>query len=152
MTRALLLSTLLVCAVLSAPVAGASVPQSSNAKTAAGPEAVVREFYAWYTGHLDREEYGPLKRRREALKYLTPEFHRRAPRVIAREMVDILICAQDWQPGWGRDLMVAPAAVRGAKATTTATFRVNENDSLKIRLTLRRAGGAWKIDDADCAN
>ena len=134
-------AALLACFALASP---------SYAQTSAGPEAVVRDFYRWYTGSLDREDYGALKRRREALRYLTPEFQRQAPRIIAREMVDIFICTQEWQPGWGRDLAVSVGPVRGARATATATFNYGPENRARVRLNLLRVAGAWKINGADC--
>lgn len=139
----------LVTAVLLAGLPLAS-PAVTPAQTSEGPEAVVRDFYAWYTGSLDREDYDPLQRRREALRYLTPEFHRRAPRIIAREMVDIFICTQEWQPGWGNDLDLSTGPVRGARARVTATFNYGPANHARIRLDLVRAAGRWKINGADC--
>jgi hypothetical protein len=138
-----------ICAALLACLAPAS-PAGAYAQTPEGPEAVVRDFYAWYVGSLDREDYNALKRRREALRYLTPEFHRRAPRVIAREMVDIFICTQDWQPGWGNDLDLSTGPVRGPRAQVTATFNYGPENRARVRLSLVRVAGAWRIDGADC--
>jgi hypothetical protein len=123
----------------------------ARAQSAAGsPEAVVREFYGWYTGSLDREDYDALKRRREALRYLTADFHRRAPRIIAEQMVDIFICAQDWQPGWAEGIKFSAGPVRGTRAQVTATFDYGPENQARVRLSLLRVGGAWKINDADC--
>ena len=144
MKHRLITAALLACLAL-AP--------SSSARAQAGgegPEAVVRSFYKWYTGSLDREDYGALKRRREALRYLTPEFHRRAPRVIAREMVDIFICAQEWKPGWGERLEVSAGPARGARATVTATLNYGPENRQRVRLDLLRVAGAWRINGADC--
>jgi hypothetical protein len=141
----------LISAALLACLALAS-PAHSSAQTAEGPEAVVRGFYSWYLGSLNRNDYEPLKRRREALRYLTPEFHRRAPRIIAREMVNIFICAQDWQPEWGNDLDFSSGPARGARAQVTATFKYGGENYTRVRLTLLRVTGQWKIDGADCVN
>lgn len=143
MKHTLIFTALVACLALATPAV-------ASAQTAAGPEAVVRNFYVWYTGSLDREDYNPLKRRREALRYLTPEFHRRAPGIIAREMVDIFICAQDWQPGWGNDLELSAGPVRAARATVTAVFNYGPENRARVRLTLLRAAGQWKINGADC--
>lgn len=123
---------------------------AAQAQEAGSPEALVRGFYEWYVGSLDREDYGALKRRREALRYLTPEFHQRAPRVIAREMVDIFVCTQDWQRGWGDRLDLAPGPVRGSRAQVTAAFDYGPENRARVRLTLRRAAGRWRIEDAEC--
>lgn len=137
--------TLVACLVLAAPPAAA-------AQTAGGqsPEQVVRDFYDWYLGSLNREDYNALKRRREALRYLTPGFHRRAPRIISEQMADIFICAQDWQPEWGNDLDISAGRARGRVARVTTTFKYGGENHTRVRLTLRRVGGAWKIDGAEC--
>jgi hypothetical protein len=126
------------------------------AQTAGSPEAVARGFYAFYLGELNRENWSPLKKRREALKYLTPEFHRRAPRIIEQQMVDIIICAQDWDPKWAAGFTVGRANVRGAKATTVVTLPPfggtggPDNPPIRIKLTLVRRGGAWLINATEC--
>ena len=138
-------AALVACLMLAPPPAA-----RAQGGDAAGPEAVVRGFYEWYTGSLDREDYGALKRRREALRYLTPEFHRRAPQIISREMVDIFICTQNWQPGWGDRLKLTPGPVRGARTTVTAAFDYGPENNARVRLDLLRVAGAWKINGADC--
>jgi len=143
LNKKLIAAALLACLAPGAPVV-------TRAQSADGPEAVARDFYEWYTGRLDSEDFSPLKRRREALRYLTPEFHRRAPRIIADEMVDIFICAQDWQPGWGDDIKFYAGPVRGSRAQVTATFNYGPESQASVRLTLRRAAGRWRIDGADC--
>ena len=136
---------LVSCLTLTAPpVAPAQTPAAES------PEAVVRGFYDWYLGSLNREDYNPLKRRREALRFMTPQFHRQAPRIIARQMVDIFICAQDWQPEWGNDLAISAAPPRGPRARVTATFKYGSDADTRVRLTLLRVGRDWKINGADC--
>jgi hypothetical protein len=138
---------LAACLALAAPAA-----VRAQAAPPASPEQVVRDFSDWYLGSLNREDYQQLKRRREALRYLTPGFHRRAPRIIASEMVDIFICSQDWQPEWADNVEFSAGPVRGPRARVTATFKYGPENHARVVLDLRKLAGGWKIDGADCGN
>ena len=157
MRRTLPALLLLACAVAFNPQAArAQEGTSAAARASQGPEEVVRGFYAWYLGRFNRDDWSPLKRRAEALRYLSPELHREAPRMMRTGGADIFICAQDWLPSWASDLKVAPARVRGAAATTTVTLPVRgvegagDGEDIRIKLSLRRTAGAWKITATDC--
>jgi hypothetical protein len=148
---ALLLKKTVVCVVLVSCFTLAAPPAApAQTPAAESPAAVVRGFYDWYLGSLNREDYNPLKRRSEALRFMTPQFHRQAPRIIERQMVDIFICAQDWQPEWGNDLAISADPPRGPRARVTATFKYGGDAYTRVRLTLLRVGRAWKINGADC--
>jgi hypothetical protein len=149
---ALLSKTFASAALLSCLALAAATPAPAQTSDAESPEAVVRGFYDWYLGSLNREDYNPLKRRREALRFLTPQFHRQAPRIIARQMVDIFICAQDWQPEWGNDLAISADPPRGPRARVTATFKYGGDDYTRVRLALLRTGRAWKINGTACGD
>jgi hypothetical protein len=144
--------TLAAALILSSVTLAAPPAASAQEANAASPEAVVRGFYDWYLGSLNREDYNPLRRRREALRFLTPQFHRQAPRIISEQMVDIFICAQDWQPEWGNDLSISADPVRGPRARVTATFKYGGDSNTRVRLTLLRTGRAWRINGADCGD
>jgi hypothetical protein len=141
---------LIACAVFTTPHAAAARKRSASATDASTPESVVRGFYAWYLGRLNKDDWSPLKRRVEALKYLDANFHRKAPRLIRRADADIFICAQDWMKEWEKNFKVAPAEVRGARASTIVTLPVKANEDIRIKVMLRRTGGVWKIVGTDC--
>jgi Protein of unknown function (DUF3828) len=147
----------LLLALLLAPATPAARAQASNqsAQAAAGsPEAVVRGFYAFYLGELNKDNWEPLKKRREALKYLTPEFHRRIPGLTEKWMADVIICAQDWDANWAKNFTVGRSTVRGAKAITVVRLPPfgGAGPGIDIKLTLVKRGGAWKINGSDCVN
>lgn len=145
MRRIVLMMLLLVaCAAGSGAEARAQGRQAG-----AGADAVVRRFYDWYLGRLESDDWTPLDNRREALKYLTPEWRVRAPRVSGDEGVNVFVCAQDWLAEWRKGLRFAPAVVRGAKATARVTWSAG-GDMHRIDVTLRKVGGAWKIDRTSC--
>ena len=152
MKKILLSAVLLTCGALTDISARAQTAQP----VAGSPEAVARGFYAFYLGELNKDNWSPLKKRREALKYMTPEFHRRVPRLNEEQMVDNIICAQDWDPKWAASFTVGRANVRGAKATAVVTLPPfggtggPDNPPIKIRLTLVRRGAAWLIDATEC--
>ena len=131
--------------LLAACVAG----WAGEARAQAGPDAAVRGFYEWYLGRLEKEDWTPLDNRREALKYLTPAWRVRGPRVSGEEGVNVFVCAQDWLAEWRKGLTFAPAVVRGATATARVTWSTGA-DTQRINVTLKKVGGAWKIDRTSC--
>ena len=135
---------LLVCVAGSAPQARAQDRQAAQ-----GPDEVVRKFYVWYLGRLEKDDWTPLENRREALKYLTPAWRARAPRVSGEEGVNVFVCAQDWLAEWRKSMTFAPAVVRGTQATARVTWSTGP-DTQRIDVTLKKVGGAWKIDGAAC--
>ena len=155
MKTILLTALLLTCATLFAPPANAQEPKPT-AQTTDDPETVVRNFYAWYLGRLNKDDFVPLKNRREALKYLTPEFHKRIPRLIEEMGADIIICAQDFDEKWAETFTVGRANIRGSKAATVVRLPPfgggDDNTAIKIKLTLVKRRDAWRIDATDCVN
>lgn len=149
----------IVCSAFLLIIALLAAPQDTFAQTtpktdASGPEEVARGFYAFYLGELNKDNWSPLKKRREALKYLTPEFHKLAPRLAEKWMVDTIICAQDWDPNWAKSFTVGRAAVRGSKATTVVRLPPfgGSGPAIEIKLTLVRRAGQWRISTTDCVN
>ncbi|MBC7932071.1 MAG: DUF3828 domain-containing protein [Rubrivivax sp.] len=150
MRKIVVLILLFACLLPAAPRASRAQTRKSVRQVSSNPEAVTRRFYAWYLGRLNKDDWDPLKRRREALKYLDARFYRRAPGLMGHGDADIFICAQDWMKEWADKFTVAPAVVRGRKATTIVTLPVKEGEQIRIKLMLRRAGGIWKIEGTDC--
>ena len=145
MKKILLAAVLLTCG------AWVEIP-TANAQAADDPEAVVRGFYGWYLGEFKKDNWQPLKDRREALKYLTPSFQRRAPRLSGEMGADVIICAQDWDEKWTENFTVGRAQVRGAKATTVVRLPVADGAAVKIKVSLVKRGGEWRIDGTGCVN
>ena len=156
MKKILLSAILLTCVAFPDISAHAQTARQPTQPEAGSPEAVARGFYAFYLGELNKDNWSPLKKRREALKYMTPEFYRRAPRIIEKQMVDIIICAQDWDPKWAAGFTVGRAGVRGARATTVVTLPPfggtlgPDNQPIRIKLTLVKRGGAWLVNATEC--
>lgn len=144
--RRILLPALLLSILIQA------APATAQTAASASPEDVARGFYAFYLGELNRDNWEPLRKRREALKYLTPEFHRRVPRLAEKWLVNPIVCAQDWDKDWAARFTVAPARVRAGAATTVVTLPPfgGAGDAIQIKLTLTRRAGRWLINNVDC--
>jgi hypothetical protein len=115
------------------------MPQASTS-----PEEVVREFYNWYL-----HAHFPAPKRQNLVKfrkYVTQRFIREqmAPDADA----DLFLGdTSDPDDAWARgDFGVATAAVQGQRATVQVTLRGGEVPAYRLRVTLRREQGAWKID------
>lgn len=154
--RALLLAALLSGGGVSVGASPVRARQAGAeaARAGASPEEVVRGFYSFYLGELNKDNWTPLGKRRESLKYLTPEFYRRAPGLIEKWMADIFICAQDWDPKWAETFTVGRATVRGSKATTVLRLPPfgggDPSTAIKIKVTLVKRRDGWKINNTDC--
>ena len=146
----LFLRTIASLLVLMAGVAFLSM--LARAQQAATPEDVARGFYAWYLHQLSRENIEPLKQKRTALKYLTPQLYANAPRLIRRMDADIFICAQDWDKGWEKNFSVSTPQIRNSSATATVTLPSGETDRIKINITLLKTASGWRINKVACAN
>jgi hypothetical protein len=156
-----ILPLVLLLAVALLPEIGATRAQtaSRSAPAPAPPEAIVRGFYAFYLGQLNKDNWSPLKDRREALKYLTPKFLRAVPRLAEKWMADPIICAQDWDKDWAKTFTVGQPTVRGSKATVVVRLPPfgggadnADNPAIKIKATLAKRREGWRISGADCVN
>jgi len=134
-----LLSLILVASISKQPVLAA-----------ANPDDVVRQFYSWYVGRLAKDDFNPLKNRAVALKYLTPQFLRRVPGLIKKTDADPLICAQDFDPTWTRNLKVDAPAINATVATTNVDLVGEHEMQVKLKVTLKKTAAGWRIDNVDC--
>ena len=133
-------------------IAGLIVPAATaRAQQAAGPQEVVRGFYAWYLHQLSRENVEPLKQKTTALKFLTRQLYANAPRLTRRLNADIFICAQDWDTGWEQNFSVSTPRIKNSTATTTVVLPSGETDKIKINVTLIKTAAGWRINKVACA-
>ena len=116
----------------------------------AGPEETIQKFYAWYLGRLNKNDMTPLKNRTVALQYLTPEFLKRVPRLIKETDSDVIICAQDFDPLWEKNIKVDPPTITGASATTLVQL-IGKEMSVKLSVTLKKIPAGWRINSVECA-
>ena len=143
--RSILVAVFVVTTAYTASGQTVNAPQA-----AAGPLETVRPFYAWYLHRLNKADYDPLKNRTMALKYLTPEFLRRVPRLEHSLEADVIVCAQDVDPAWEKGFKVDSAIIRGAHATALLALSGDDADAIKHKVTLKRTRAGWRIDSVDC--
>ena len=133
-------------------IASLIVPATTaRAQQAAGPQEVVRAFYAWYLHEISRENGEPLKQKTTALKYLTPQLYANAPKLTRRLNADIFICAQDWDTGWEQNFSVGTPQIKNSTSTTTVVLPSGETDKIKINVTLIKTAVGWRINKVACA-
>src|SRR5258706_15396083 len=115
-----------------------------------GPQETVKQFYAWYLQRLNKEDCDPLKNRAAALKYLTPAFLRRIPRLEKQMEADVIVCSQEVNPAWEKNFTTELASIRGARATVLLALEGNVADTIKQKVTLERTRAGWRIAGVDC--
>jgi hypothetical protein len=123
---------------------------AANRQTQAGqqpakadsPEEVTRQFYHWYfSAHFPEPKRSNMPTFK---KYVTQSLLKRAT---ARDVESILfIDAQDIDESWANNFTVSKGTIQGQKATVQVALNGKEM-KYNLRVTLRREGGAWKIDD-----
>ena len=146
--RRLILNVVFVAAtVYTASGQTVNVPHPA---TGLAPQETVRQFYTWYLQRLNKEDYDPLKNRTMALKYLTPEFLRRIPRMEREMEADVIVCSQDVNPAWEKNFKAELASMRGARATVVLALEGNEADRIKQKVTLQRTRAGWRINSVNC--
>lgn len=141
--RLFLLPLLMICVC---NVTGFS--QAESAPTPM-PEAVIKEFYKWYV-HALNQNGDPLTKGRATLrKYVTVRFIHEIDRALKGPDgidADVFLQAQDWDKDWEKNIAVSKVETRYSTTTAVVTLSGKEMPSQKLHLTLKREGGAWKID------
>jgi hypothetical protein len=126
----------------------AAQADAATAQAAASPESLVKDFYRWYIDRLNKDR-DPLTQEKSALqKYLTPEFFRKAPKLLQQTDADVFICAQDWDKDWGKNVAISRLTVQGAVATMNVTLS-GKTMKHRLKVKVKQLGGVWKIDRID---
>ena len=145
--RLILVAVFVVAAVYNAPQ---QTVNATGEATGLAPQETVTQFYTWYLHRLNKEDYNPLKNRTVALKYLTPEFLRRIPRLERDMEADVIVCSQEVNPAWEKNFTAELASIRGARATVLLALEGNEEGTIKQKVTLERSRAGWRINSVDC--
>ena len=67
-----------------------------------------------------------------------------------RDAVDIFIDAQDFDAKWEKNITTSRAVIRGASATLTVSLKGGPDwGTRRLRLVMKKEGGAWKIDSVN---
>ena len=133
-------------AVLVAPMLTAQ--ESSDAGK---PDAVIREFYAWYVSAVSANR-DPFKDDSARLKrYATARFMREIDKARKGEEMgaDPFLQAQDLDKAWARNIKVSEPKISGETATAKVELKGPEMGTHKLNVTMRNEGGAWKVDKVD---
>jgi len=136
---------LLVVCILSL---GGTLLMSAQSE-APGPEKVIRDFYAWYVSQLVAEK-DPFKAGRAELKrYATDrlirqiEKERNSPDGVSS---DYFLNAQDFDKEWAKNLTISHPVAKNDQATANVELKSAAMGSQKLRVTLARDKGSWKVD------
>jgi hypothetical protein len=127
------------------------LPTTSFSSTSNTPDDTVRRFYAWYVGRLNAQDLNPLKNRTVALQYLTPEYLKKVPRLTREADADVIICAQDFDPAWEKNVKTESPSIKGTGATVMVQLVGSEMGSVKLKVTLKSIAAGWRIDGVECA-
>ncbi|MDQ6785897.1 MAG: YbjP/YqhG family protein [Acidobacteriota bacterium] len=127
---------------LSAAFAICFTGNSASAQTAQTPEAVVRDFYNWYI-HSISHNISSKKDKTTMKKYVTASVIQEIPRFESKNEADYFMQSQEWGDDWENKFTVSKAIVKGATATTIVTF---PEGYPRVKVTLLKEAGAWKID------
>lgn len=126
-------------------------PIIATAETKAStPDDTVRRFYAWYVGRLNAQDLNPLKNRTVALQYLTSEYLKNVPRLTREADADVIICAQDFDPGWEKNVKTEAPSIKGTNATVLVQL-VGSDMSVKLKVMLKSVPAGWRINSVECA-
>ncbi len=116
------------------------------------PEQAAKSFYRWYLSELDAERY-PIEQQKPKIR---SKVSARLGKWLYSKAyedygADYVIQAQDWDSQWKDNIGVSKATVKGNTARLTVTLSGKATDSNEIyrnrlRVTLVKEGGLWKID------
>jgi hypothetical protein len=120
------------------------------AQTPRTPEATVRRFYQWYVHALNQNVEPLEKHQAEMGKFVTARLMGSLTRALKRPDgidADYFLDAQDWDEMWEHNISTSKARIQGERATINVTLNGNASfGNHKLRVRLRKEGGAWKID------
>ena len=115
---------------------------SQRVRQSTPPDEVVRRFYNWY---LHAGMPNPERKNLATFRKYVAE------RLLKQQMdpdvdADLFVAAQDFDEAWKNNISVSMATTRGQQATVQVSLK-GKQFSRKLRVTLRRENGAWKIDN-----
>jgi ABC-type transporter MlaC component len=139
-------AALLLAIALVAPVSHAQETSSAGK-----PEAVIREFYAWYVKAVAANR-DPFKDDSTQLKrYATARLIREVDK--ARKSGELgsdpFIQAQDVDKDWAKNIKIAEPKISGETATVKVELKGAEMGTHKLNVTMRNEAGTWKVDKVD---
>jgi hypothetical protein len=85
-----------------------------------------------------------------ALKYLTPEFLRRIPRLEREMEADVIVCSQDVNPEWEKNFKAELTSIRGEQAIVFLALEGHGVNTIKHKVTLKRTRAGWRVNSVNC--
>ena len=119
-----------------------------NAPAQTTPEAVTNTFYNGYIRSFAKG-VDPFGKRSTLKKHLTARLIKE--QVTAHEAsqdADYFLQSKEYHAEWENNFNISEPVVKGATATAFVTF---PDDHSRVKVTLRKAAGAWKIDRVENA-
>ncbi|HXG93122.1 MAG TPA: DUF3828 domain-containing protein [Blastocatellia bacterium] len=132
-------------------VTQASAFQKPAPPQTASPETVVREFYQWYIQTLNKNEE-PFKKKTFVSKYATARLIAWLTKVTTGDDpldYDYFLNAQDWGENWDKDINISSVVMQPNIAKLVVSFGNPSDPDHKLRVTLKKESGVWKIDKVD---
>lgn len=128
-------------------VAASPVERAVSRQTLKSPEQVTRDFYKWYIHALNQNQ-DPIKQRQILSRYVTERLIREINRQIrANEYdADYFLSAQNWDKDWERNITVNAINSTPDRAASNVTLNGAGIPNYKLKVTLQKEAGVWKID------
>jgi hypothetical protein len=106
------------------------------------PEAVIKTFYNGYVRPSGKNAE-PLGKSSPLGKLLSAQLTVKKIKAFEREnQADYFLQSQEWSDEWENKFTVSKALIKGATATAVVTF---PQDYPRVKVTLKKEGGEWKI-------
>jgi Protein of unknown function (DUF3828) len=139
-----------VIALFVAAISLTTTEAAAQAQTPMTPEATVHSFYEWYVHTLNQNEEPIEKHQAELGKFVTQRLIKSLNRVLKSPEgldADFFLDAQDWDKDWEKNITTTKALIQGPRANLIVTLKGGPGfGNHKLRVGLRKEGGAWKID------
>ena len=123
-------------------------PAVSDTSAQSSPEAVIKAFYNGYIRSTGKG-VDPFGKQSTLKKHLTARLIKEQVTAYeASQDADYFLQSQEYHAEWKDKFTVSNSVVKGAGATAIVTF---PDDYSRVKVTLRKAAGAWKIDRVENA-
>lgn len=117
-------------------------PAVQNVAAQTTPEAVIKTFYNGYIRLLGKN-IDPLGKRSALKKHLTARVIKEIPVFEASHEADYFMQSQEFFAEWENKFTVSKPIIAGTGANAIVTF---PEGYPRVKVTLKRAAGVWKID------
>ena len=132
---------LILCSTLLFAFFGFSAVQKASAQSS--PEAVIKAFYNGYI-RITGKGREALGKKSVLKKHLTARLIKEQVTAYeASQEADYFLQSLRYHSEWENNFTLSKPIVNGATATATATF---PGGSPRVKVTLKKEAGAWKID------